>query len=406
MNLLLVVGGGMLLLVVGTLLGRYYAPDRRPLKRAAEEGRAYIRGLVEVLEGNNDAAIKEIAEALKKNTKTVEAYFALGTLFRTRKEYERAVRVHQAILMRRDLDRKTRLRVHFQLALDFRAAGFLRRAVKAQEWVVTQNKKSRAAWGELASLYEETGQWERAALARKRLGKIAGEDTSTVQAHLWAELAGSQLDNQDLTAARKSLKRAVTADSDSIHVLHVLALYHQQNGKLAAAAKAWEKALRASPNLTAFFFPRLEQVLFELGKLDRIDRILDDLLDQDPDNVHLRLGHARLEAKRSPARALKVLSGLLEESPSLMPARREAARLILRKGDEEQVRKTLVDLLAVLDEADRGFRCEQCGHAGEDLFWRCPGCQTWDSVRVAWGRRSGEAAPQQADAARSSKRDK
>lgn len=391
MNLLLVVGGGMLLLVVGTLLGRYYAPDRRPLKRAAEEGRAYVRGLVEVLEGNDDAAIKEIAEALKKNTKTVEAYFALGTLFRNRQEYERAVRVHQAILMRRDLDRKTRLRVHYQLALDFRAAGFLKRAVKAMEWVVAQNKRSEPAWRELASLYEETGQWERAALARRRLGKLSDEDTRAVQAHLWAELACQQLEDDDLTGARKSLKRAVSANNESIHVLHVLALYHQQKGKLAAAAKAWEKALRAAPNLTAYFFPMLESVLFELGKLDRMDRILDDLLDQDPENSHLRLGHARLEAKRSPARALKILSGLLEEAPTLMPARREAARLILRKGDEEQVRKTLVDLLEVLDEADRGYRCERCGHAGEELFWHCPGCESWDSVRVAWGRRSGEA---------------
>ena len=391
MNLLLLVGGGMLLLVVGTLLGRYYAPDRRPLKRAAEEGRAYVRGLVEVLEGNDDAAIKEIAEALKKNTKTVEAYFALGTLFRNRQEFERAVRVHQAILMRRDLDRKTRIRVHFQLALDFRAAGFLKRAVKAMEWVVAQNKRSEPAWRELASLYEETGQWERAALARRRLGKLSDEDTRAVQAHLWAELACRQLADEDLTAARKSLKRAVSANSGSIHVLHVLAMYHQQKGKLAAAARAWEKALRAAPNLTAYFFPLLESVLFELGKLDRMDRILDDLLDDDPENSHLRLGHARLEAKRSPARALRILDGLLEEAPTLMPARREAARIILRKGDEEQVRETLVDLLAVLDEADRGYRCERCGHAGVELFWRCPGCQSWDSVRVAWGRRSGEA---------------
>jgi len=63
------------------------------------------------------------------------------------------------------------------------------------------------------------------------------------------------------------------------------------------------------------------------------------------------------------------------------------------------VRKTLVDLLAVLDEADRGYRCERCGHAGEDLFWRCPRCQSWDSVRVAWGRRSGEGEGEEQAAA-------
>ena len=58
MNLLLLVGIGLLLLVAGTLLGRFYMPDRRPLKRAAQEGRSYVRGLVGGLEGDNDLAIK------------------------------------------------------------------------------------------------------------------------------------------------------------------------------------------------------------------------------------------------------------------------------------------------------------------------------------------------------------
>ena len=391
MNLLLVVGGGFLLLAVGTLLGRYYAPDRRPLRRAAAEGQAYVRGLVELLEGNDDAAIASISEALKENTKTVEAYFALGTLFRKRDEHERAVRVHQAILMRRDLDRKTRSRVHFQLALDFRAAGFPKRAVKALEAVVAQDKKHVAAWTELAALFEQTGQWERAALAQRRLGKVAGQDTSARQAHLWAALATRQLEDDEPDAARKSLRRAVSASKDSIHVLHVLARYQQHKGNLSAAAKAWEKALRRAPNLAAYFLPRLEQVLFELNKLGRVDRILDDLLEADADSAQLRLAQARQEAKRSPARALKELSDLLDEHPGLIPARREAARLVLRKGDEDQVRDALTGLLEVLQRADRGYRCGDCGeHAADDLFWHCPRCQAWGSVKVAWGRRRGE----------------
>ncbi len=126
MNLLLLVGIGMLLLVAGTLLGRFYIPDRRPLKQAAKEGRSYIRGLVGVLDGDNDAAISELAQALKSSGGSVEAYFALGTLFRRRNEFERAVRVHQAILLRRRLPKAAQLKAHHQLALDFRAAGFER----------------------------------------------------------------------------------------------------------------------------------------------------------------------------------------------------------------------------------------------------------------------------------------
>ncbi len=392
MNLLLLVGVAFLLLVVGTLLGRYYAPDRRPLERAAEEGKSYVRGLVEVLEGRSDKAVDEIAEALKHNTKTVEAYFALGSLFRTRGEHERAVRVHQAILVRRDIDKATRLKVYHQLALDFRAAGFPRRAAKALELVVTQDGKQAAALEELCKLYEETGDWERAALGQKRLGKLGGRDTSAVQAHLYAELAAASLARKDLGAARKALKRALSASAGSVHALHVLGRYHAERGNGVAAIAAWERALRARPELAAFFVPLLEQALFAAKKLEALDRLLEELRAAHPENVHLRLAHAKLDAKRNPARALAELSAILDEAPGLIPAWREKARLQLESGDAEELRRGFEDLLALLARADRGYRCSSCGHTSSELFWRCPSCSSWDTARTAWGRRAGEGA--------------
>jgi lipopolysaccharide biosynthesis regulator YciM len=392
MNLLLLVGAAFVLLVVGTLLGRYYTPDRRPLQRAAEEGRAYVRGLVEMLEGHEDQAIAEITEALKRNTKTVEAYFALGTLFRNRGEHERSVRVHQTILMRRDLDSQTRLRTYHQLALDFRAAGFPRRAVRALELVVTQDKKQTAALQELAVLYETAGEWERAALAHRRVGKLTGRDTTALQAHLFAELAHRALVQGDLPAARRALKRAVSASSESVHALHVLALYQERKGNDTAAAAAWQRAMRLTPDLAGFFAPPLEMALFRLGRLETIDRLLQELLEQHPGNVHLRLAHARFDAKRNPERALAEVTRLLDDSPNLIPAWREKARLLLERGDLERIRKGFEELTALLQKADRGYRCAACGHCTEELFWRCPPCGAWDSVRASFGRRAGEAA--------------
>lgn len=390
MNLLLLVGIGLLLLVAGTLLGRFYIPDRRPLKRAAAEGRSYVRGLVGVLEGDKDLAIKELALALKTSQGAVEAYFALGTLFRQRKEYERAVRVHQAILMRRRQPKAIQHQAHFQLALDFRAAGFQRRAIKALEWLVTHDKKHLKGWRELVELYQEDGQWERAALGYRRVGKLSGEATGQVEAHIWSQLASDQLMRGEVTGARRNLKKALSAHRTSAHALHVLACYQQDRGSLDAAARAWQRALRGNPDLVGFLLPRLEEVLFELKKLERADSLLDELLQQNPNNAQLRLARARLERRRSPERALASLEALLAEQPRLLPARREAARLILESGSEQKVKQALEELVELLNRADRGYRCGACGHADEMLFWRCPACMAWDTVGPAWGRRKGE----------------
>jgi lipopolysaccharide assembly protein B len=391
MNLLLVVGAGFLLLVVGTLLGRYYTPDRRPLQRAAEEGQAYVRSLVDVLDGKNDQAIHEISTALKQNTKTVEAYFALGTLFRQRKEYERAVRVHQTLLVRRDVDKKTCQKVHYQLALDFLAAGFPRRAIKALEYVVTQNSKDVAAHQDLARLYENTGDWERAILMQRRLGKLTRQNTTALQAHLLAEQASRALQQEDLSTVRKALKGALSLDAQSVHALHVLGRYQEQRGNHKAAVGAWEKALRLRPELATFFTPLLEQMFFELDRVADYERLLQELRQAHPGQVQLRLAHARWDAKRNPERALISLEALINDYPALLPARREAARLVIESGDVERIHRAFTELLTLLAQADQGYRCNHCGHTGAVLFWHCPSCSYWDSARVAWGRRTGEA---------------
>jgi lipopolysaccharide biosynthesis regulator YciM len=198
------------------------------------------------------------------------------------------------------------------------------------------------------------------------------------------------MEEGDLAGARKQLKRALSAAPDTVHALHVLARYQHRRGNFSAAAKIWEKCLGLVPGLAAFFVPRLEMVLFELGKLDRLDRLFQDLLDRNPGHLHLRLSYARFDARRNPERALNELDALLDEAPTLLSARREAARLVLKSGDPERIRRALKDHVALLARVDRGYRCESCGHTEEELFWRCPDCGRWDSVGVAWGRRKGE----------------
>jgi lipopolysaccharide biosynthesis regulator YciM len=350
---------------------------------------------VQLLEGNEEAAIDEIRGALKNNTKTVEAYFALGTMFRSRKEHERAVRVHQALLLRRDLDRKTRLRVHLQLAQDFRAAGFERRAARALEYVVVQDKKNGPALRQLAESYQRTGQWERAALSYGRLKKLTQENTDSLVCHLYAQLAEDSLRAGDLTQARKSLRKAIEIDSEATHALDVLGDYQRRRGNNDAAAKAYRKAVTRAPDLASYFFPKLEVVLFELERMSELDLLLDELTQMQPDNPHVRLAHARFDAKRNPRRALQALTGLLDSYPRLMPARREAGRLLLEQGDTVAIRFAFEEMLQVLGAADRSYRCGSCQSARSELFWCCPTCGTWDSVRAAWGRRAGEGEVQE-----------
>lgn len=390
MSIVLIVTAGAAVLVVGLLLGRYYVPDTRPLKRAAKEGALYIRGLNHVLSHDNDKAIEELTRAVSQNTSTVDTYFALGVLFRERGEYERAVRTHQSILVRAGVSRDLRVQAHFQLGLDFESAGFHRRARKAFEEVLERSPKHHHAADKLLSLYEAAGEWERAQKALLRVVKISKTSEPLRLSHILAEMALDALEEGHLSDARKLVARSLKANREGVHPLHVSGLVQRQAGKVKNAADTWLRAVTIAPDLAGFFFPHIEEAFFELEGLDLLGRHLDDLVDAYPDNLQLRLVQARFLGKRSPELATSILRTVLEDAPSLLPARRLAGKLALQKGDAETIRAEYEALLATLERIERAYRCARCGHTSRDLFWRCPNCHTWDSVRVAWGRREGE----------------
>lgn len=390
MSIVLIVTACAAVLVIGLVLGRYYVPDTRPLKRAAKEGALYIRGLNHVLSHDNDKAIEELTRAVSQNTSTVDTYFALGVLFRERGEYERAVRVHQSIGVRAGVSRELRLQAHFQLGLDFESAGFHRRARKGFEEVLERSPKHRQAAEKLLSLYEAAGEWERAQKALVRVVKITGAKQPLHLSHILAEMALDALEQGDVGAAKKLVGRSVSANPEGVHPLYVSGLVLRRAGKVKNAADTWLRAVTIVPDLAGFFFPYVEEAFFELKELDQLGGHLDDLVDAYPDNLQLRLVQARFLGKRSPELAVSILRSVLEDAPSLLPARRLVGKLALQRGDAETIRSEYEALLATLERIERSYRCARCGHTSRDLFWRCPQCHAWDSVRVAWGRREGE----------------
>jgi lipopolysaccharide assembly protein B len=68
--------------------------------KTEDQARAYLAGVTYVLLDDPDAAIAELSKAAQLNTQTLEAYFALGTLFRRKGDLDRAIRLHRNILLR------------------------------------------------------------------------------------------------------------------------------------------------------------------------------------------------------------------------------------------------------------------------------------------------------------------
>jgi lipopolysaccharide biosynthesis regulator YciM len=411
---------GLLALLIGLLIGRYYVPDNRQLARSARQADAYARAINHVLDGQRDAAVAELERIVDEDTDDLEPYFALGALFRGRGEWERAIRVHQVIAQRELKSKQVRRRAFFALGQDFVRAGMPRRATAALEQCLELDPRHEQALADLAVLYEEQGRYRDAADALARLDKLREQPASPREHHLLVAAAQQAMRGPaaDLEGARKLLREARRISERSVHALVARAELAAAQGDPEAASALLAEALELAPELAAFLLPGLVDTQRQIMMLpafaseetpdgpsdrERAAAAAADLLEHviarlgRPDEPFLGLALAELCSHFDPERALAHYRALARRFPDLLPAQVAAARLALASGDGDDMRAALQRLTAprgVLAWAMEGtWRCSGCGERRELFFWRCRTCRTWGSVRLELGRDALAAPP-------------
>ncbi|MGE5181076.1 MAG: hypothetical protein ACM31C_03395 [Acidobacteriota bacterium] len=428
---LLLVGLGSI--AAGVLIGRYYVPDDRQLRRTARHSRAYMRALGHLIARDHETVVDELRAVVEENVEDVEPYFALGALFRSRGEHERAIRVHQALAVRERDRRKLRLRAMYELGLDFRAAGMPRRATRALENVLLDDPGHEGALRALAALYEEQARFEEAAGLQERLARRKNEDTSIRQHHLLIAAAQAALARDDLDSAKLQLKAAQKL-AETAHFFAAAAELAAARGNHKGAKERLKQALIADPALAPHVLPGLiaaEQGLGETGDkpgdfddlktppppdpgdasvalvpaakpagtvTDRVLATLAELEAQTGPRLELALIRAQLAASGLPFPA-DVAKELEAKFPDAIAARVAAARLALDSTDPAQLRQALALLVGdagALAWALRGrWQCAHCGHRPGPFSWRCGSCRRWGTLRMETGVEPPPAPPRE-----------
>jgi len=150
--------------------------------------KAYFRGLKFLLNEQQDQAIDAFIEAVRNDPDTSELHFALGNLFRRRGEFERAVRIHEHLLSRADLDKADRLRAQHALSLDYLKAGLLDRAENSLHQLEGTDYEAEALLA-LLSIYERTRDWQAASETARRITTHGIGDFTSRLAHYMCEEA-------------------------------------------------------------------------------------------------------------------------------------------------------------------------------------------------------------------------
>jgi lipopolysaccharide assembly protein B len=346
--------------------------------------KAYFKGLNYLLNEQQDLAIDAFIEAVQSDPDTSELHFALGSLFRRRGEYDRAVRVHEHLLSRGDLKQTERDRAQHALSLDFLKAGLLDRAEDALAKLEGTRFEPQARLARLA-VYERTRDWPQATGIARQLQAANQGDFSVRIAHYLCEQAselakGAAIDGQQYQQAQALLQQAIGTAPDASRARQALATLQGQAGQPLQAYKTLAIVIEQAQPAAPLVANQLQKLAQQCGQATPALALLQSYYSQshsiDVLQAIIALQDSLPAALQASDSARNLYVQHLEKEPSLAVA---ARWLEGEKLEHEQFHPQVQRALDKAVQPLLRYRCAACGFEAQSHFWQCPGCQAWDS---------------------------
>ena len=337
--------------------------------------RSYFKGLNFLLNEQPDKAIEAFIEVVKVDPETIELHFALGSLFRRRGEYDRAIRMHQNLLERPDLAADQKVIALAELGQDYLKAGILDRAEEVFK-KLEKTPQSAAARRHLLDIYEQEKDWQRAI----EMTQLVESDPRDL-AQYYCELTASEASESRPDAARRYLEMALEANRKCVRASLQLGDLERNQGNLDTAIEHWKRIESQNPAYLALVAQRLLDAYREAGRAEEGLTLLAGYLERYPSLDLLdTVFQQTLEAK-GPEQAYALVRDELRRNPTLLGLDRllEAQIIAAASPDKRRDLELVRNLVHGHTRRLARYRCETCGFKARQFHWRCPACGGWET---------------------------
>jgi lipopolysaccharide biosynthesis regulator YciM len=360
--------------------GLGWVAARIDIKQIVSESRAlprsYFTGLNFLLNEQPDKAIEAFIEVVKVDPETIELHFALGSLFRRRGEYDRAIRMHQNLLERPDLPDDQKMIALAELGQDYLKAGILDRA----EEVFSKLEKSpqaAAARRHLLEIYEQEKDWLRAI----EMSRLVDESDPRDLAQYYCELAASEAASSRPDAARRYLEAALEANRKCVRASLQLGDLDRNQNDPGKAIEQWKRIESQNPAYLALVAQRLLEAYRELGRDEEGLRLLAGYLERYPSLDLLDTVFQQTLELKGHEQAYTLVRDELRRNPTLLGLDRllEAQIVAASSPDKRRDLELVRNLVHGHTRRLARYRCETCGFKARQFHWRCPACGGWET---------------------------
>ncbi len=375
----------ILAFMLGFFLGRRKADKKQTLTSYSLTS-DYFKGLNYLLNEQTDKAINVFAGMLDVGEETVDTHIALGNLYRQRGEVEQAIKIHQNVIAKPSLSLSRRNDALFELARDFMHAGLLDRAENLFQELLKKQSHVQAALKYLLSVYQQEHDWEEAIYIAKKLQAASSVSYSRQVAHFYCELALISQKSGNFKEALLLVKKALGTDKQSVRASILEGNLNKMMGNCKAASRAYRRVEQQDPMLLSEVQEPLVECYKELKKSKEIKSFLEHSLKKYGGITSILLYSEQIRYESGDKAAALFVVETLRKKPSI----RGLSYLISISLDF--TKGTAHDNLLILQEITNNllrdkpvYQCDQCGFKAKTMYWQCPGCKSWSSIKPIQG---------------------
>ncbi len=348
--------------------------------------KTYFTGLNYLLNEESDKAIDSFVSMLEIDSETVETHLALGNLFRKRGEVNRAIRIHQNLIARPSLTSENRKSALLELGFDYMGAGLLDRAENIFKELINDSHFKNASLSQLLIIYQQTKDWKKAIETAGKLQKPMSDNIQKEISHFYCELAEEAVKKEQYKIASESIKKALNIDSDCVRANLINAEIHYSNAQYKKALKSYKALVKYDIDFLPEAINTLTNCYLQLNDNKGLLMFLTEAIEKGA-GISSILAYAEiLQADKGDREAADYIAQQMEMHPSIKGLL-QLIELHIKHASENakpslQMLRGVVSKLLINKPI---YHCVHCGFDSKTLFWKCPSCQSWGTVKPIQG---------------------
>ena len=330
-------------------------------------------------------AIEELLKIAKRNTQDYEIFLALGNLYRAQGDIDKAVRLRYSLITKPHLDELVKGKVFYELGIDYKRGGLFDRAILFLERAKKLLGDDPAILKELAELNAIIKDFEKSAYYSNIL------NDTVAYAHYLVEQSKLELERGNRDISESLLKKAIDVYPKSLEGWIELVIRDYSSNAWDNLFVHLKKGLKRVPDDLRFVL--MESIIQHMLRRKKSEIFSPTIVKEGAESIiravkkydkepvllyYCAWFYLQIDKKEQ---ALKCLRKSVTIDPKFWLARLEIISLTCGRVQRGEDVEQDIEILVNVGRNVKRFICNVCSFKTNNLFFICPRCNSWHTIR-------------------------